>query len=213
MSNKVRNLVVSAMGLFAAIGSAQAQDNIEQPEYDVLKQSDGVELRSYAPYLAAQVTVKAGSSGEASSKGFRQLAGYIFGGNQRADRIAMTAPVTTEAISGSTTIAMTAPVTTSRKEEGAYTVQFSMPSKWTMDTLPIPDNDQIELTPIKTQKRVAYRFTGQRSQARIDEAAAKIGNFMDRENLQAASSIIVAGYDGPSVPTEKKRWEVMQIVK
>tara|TARA_R110000787_G_scaffold221595_2_gene330322 strand:- start:14787 stop:15428 length:642 start_codon:yes stop_codon:yes gene_type:complete len=213
MLNKIRTHLFSIVGLFSAIGSAHAQENIEQPRYDVLKQSDGVELRSYAPYLAAEVTVKAGSSGEASSKGFMQLAGYIFGGNQRADNIAMTAPVTTEARSGSTTIAMTAPVTTSEKDDGVYTVQFSMPSKWTMDTLPIPDNDKIELTQIKAEKRVAYRFTGQRSQARIEEAAAKIGDFMEMEKLEVASSIIVAGYDGPSVPTEKKRWEVMRIVK
>jgi hypothetical protein len=213
MLNKIRTHLFSVVGLFSAIGSAHAQENIEQPRYDVLKQSDGVELRSYAPYLAAEVTVKAGSSGEASSKGFMQLAGYIFGGNQRADNIAMTAPVTTEARSGSTTIAMTAPVTTSEKDNGAYTVQFSMPSKWTMDTLPIPDNDKIELTQIKAEKRVAYRFTGQRSQARIDEAVAKIGDFMETETLEAASSIIIAGYDGPSVPMEKKRWEVMRIVK
>lgn len=213
MSGRIRNLLVSAMGLFTVVGSAQAKEKIEQPRYEVLSQSDGVELRSYAPYLAAQVTVKARSSGEASSKGFRQLAEYIFGGNQRRDKISMTAPVTTEARSGSATIAMTAPVTTSGKADGAYTVQFSMPSKWTMDTLPIPDNDQIELTPIKAEKRVAYRFTGHRSPARIEEAAVKIGDFMERENLQAASSMIIAGYDGPSVPTERKRWEVMRIVK
>jgi hypothetical protein len=213
MLNKIRDLLVSAVGLFTAIGTAHAQENIEQPKYEVLKQSNGVELRRYAPYLAAEVTVKAGSSDEASSKGFRQLAGYIFGGNQGADNVAMTAPVTTEARSGSTTIAMTAPVTTSEKDVGAYTVQFSMPSKWTMDTLPIPNNDKIELVQITAEKRVAYRFTGQRSQARIDEAAAKIGYFMETEKLEAASSIIVAGYDGPSVPMGKKRWEVMRIVK
>lgn len=213
MFNKFHKLLVSVMGSFALTGCAHAQDNIEQPKYDVVKQSDGVELRSYAPYLAAEVTVEAESLGEASSKGFRQLAGYIFGDNKRADKIAMTAPVTTQAKSGSTTIAMTAPVTTSENEDGAYTIQFSMPSKWTMDTLPIPNNEKIELTQIEAERRVAYRFVGRRSKARTDEATAKIEAFLQLEKLEAASSIIVAGYDGPSVPMEKKRWEVMQTVK
>ncbi|QJB69474.1 SOUL family heme-binding protein [Parasphingorhabdus halotolerans] len=195
------------------MGCAHAQDSIEQPKYDVIKQSDGVELRNYAPYLAAEVTIEAGSSDEASNKGFRQLAGYIFGGNQRADKIAMTAPVTTQAKSASTTIAMTAPVTTSKNEDGAYTIQFSMPSKWTMDTLPIPDNDKIELTEIPAEQRVAYRYIGTRSEALIKEAAAKIEDFRKAEDLEAASSLIVAGYDGPSVPQAQRRWEVMQIVK
>lgn len=200
-------------GLLVAIGCAHAQDDIEQPKYDVVKQSDGVELRSYATYLAAEVTVEAGSSNEASSKGFRQLAGYIFGGNQRADQIAMTSPVTTQAKSASTTIAMTAPVTTSENADGAYTIQFSMPSQWTMDTLPIPNNDKVKLAQVKAESRVAYRFAGPRSKTRIEEATAKIEAFLQAENLEAASSIIIAGYDGPSVPTEKKRWEVMRFVK
>ena len=66
---------------------------IEQSQYEMLKQSGRVGLLSYHPYLAAEATVKAGLSGEASSKGFIQLAGHFFGGNQCADKIAMTAPV------------------------------------------------------------------------------------------------------------------------
>ena len=213
MTSKIRNIVGSAVGLLAATGPASAEDKTEQPKYDVIKHSDGVELRHYAPQLVAEVTIEAGSIGQASSKGFGLLAGYIFGGNQGAAQIRMTAPVTTRSKSDGTKIAMTAPVTTSENEDGVYTVRFSMPAKWTMATLPKPNDDKVELIQIEAEERVAYRLVGDRSPARIEKAAAKIDAFLKAEKLETMSPMIIAGYDGPSVPTESKRWEVMRVVK
>ncbi|MGC8478240.1 MAG: SOUL family heme-binding protein, partial [Acetobacteraceae bacterium] len=67
-----------------------------QPRYRVIGHLGPVELRQYGPRLAAETTVR-GSEIEARSKGFRRLAGYIFGANTNAggagSEIAMTAPV------------------------------------------------------------------------------------------------------------------------
>lgn len=213
MVNAIRNLLVAGLGLVVATGIAQAQADIEQPKYDIIKECDGVELRQYAPHLVAEVTVEAGSMRQASSRGFRTLASYIFGNNQGASEIAMTAPVTTQPKSTGTTIAMTAPVTASTNEEGTYIIRFSMPSMWTMETLPMPNDDKVKLTQIGVEKRVVYKLVGDRSEARIFEATAKIHSFLTAENLEEASSVIIAGYDGPSVPAKRKRWEVMRVVK
>lgn len=210
MQKIVRNFALSGIGFLAAMGSAQAQRNVEQPQYEVLKRSAGVELRQYAPQIVAEVKVKAGSLGEASSNGFRPLAAYIFGDNKGAGRIAMTAPVTAQA--EPMKIAMTAPVTTAKNEDGVYTVRFSMPSKWTMDTLPIPNNENVKLVELAPEIRVAYRLVGTRSQERADEAIAKIDTFIASEGLEAVRPIMTAGYDGPSVPINEKRWEIMRIV-
>lgn len=184
---------------------------IEQPRYEVLKEAMGVELRAYAPQIVAEVSVEAGAITEASSRGFRPLAGYIFGDNQGAGQIAMTAPVTTQPVTGAK-IAMTAPVTTAPQGDNTYVVRFSMPSDWTMETLPLPNNPAVKLVELDSQTRAAYRFVGERSQARIDEATAKIVAFLETEGLTAAAPPIIAGYDGPRVPVERKRWEVMVVV-
>jgi hypothetical protein len=64
----------------------------EQQPYNVLKNYDGFELRSYPRHVLVQVTVR-GSFISAGSIGFGPLIRYISGGNQTGQKIAMTAPV------------------------------------------------------------------------------------------------------------------------
>lgn len=214
------NLMLAGIGLFMTFNPAYAQRDIEQPSYEIIMARDALELRRYAPYIAAEVQVEASSVNEASSRGFRPLAGYIFGNNEGSGQIAMTAPVMTQSLPSSNLppsspkqIAMTAPVTTSQDNDGLYTVRFSMPSKWTMETLPIPNDENVKIIEIASEMRLAYRFIGPRNQKKMDEALEKIEAFMVAENLRALSPPIVAGYDGPSVPLDKKRWEIMRIVE
>lgn len=201
---------LAALATMATVAVTHAADNIEGPQYEVTRSEYGVELREYAPYIVAEVTVAASSRDAASSMGFRPLAGYIFGGNTARDEIAMTAPVTTQA--SGTEIAMTAPVTTGATKDGLYTVQFTMPSKWTMDTLPVPNDPSVKLKEIPAATRLAYRFVGTKSQDSIDAADEAIMAYAAREDL-GVSTPIVAGYDGPRTPPAKRRWEVQRVVE
>ena len=108
---------------------------------------------------------------------------------------------------------MTAPVTTSENASGLYTVRFSMPAKWTMETLPEPIDNRVKLRKVPAEYRLAYRFVGRRIQSRIDMAETKISEVMRTNQLQPDSSLIMAGYDGPRVPPNRKRWEIMQVVR
>ena len=96
--------------LLAACSVIGVRAGTEEPKYDVVaRQGTGaseVEIRRYAPRLAAETTVAAASETAARSEGFRRLAGYIFGGNRGQAKIAMTAPVA----QSPEKIAMTAPV-------------------------------------------------------------------------------------------------------
>ena len=79
----------------------------EQTEYTVMKFGNDYEVRLYPSHIVAQTVVK-GNYGDALNRGFRIVAGYIFGGNTKKESIAMTAPVVEQRVSES--IAMTAPV-------------------------------------------------------------------------------------------------------
>ncbi len=105
---------------------------IETPRYHLIKKSNRFELREYEPYLEAQVSVTASDHRAAASKGFGSLADFIFGNNTASHKISMTSPVSAQQTSER--IAMTAPVTVSGS--GEYTVAFSMPSRYSMASLP-----------------------------------------------------------------------------
>ncbi|RYI11678.1 MAG: heme-binding protein, partial [Acetobacteraceae bacterium] len=75
-----------------AAGAETTHKGYEMPPYSVEWQEDAREIRSYGPHLLAEVTVSGSRSG-AIQKGFRVLAGYIFGGNATGEKIAMTVPV------------------------------------------------------------------------------------------------------------------------
>ena len=85
---------------------------------------------------------------EAGNRGFRLLAGYIFGQNRGERKIAMTAPVT----QAPAKITMTAPVTQT-PADGRYVVQFTMPSEYTLETLPEPLDPQEKLREVAGGRR------------------------------------------------------------
>ncbi|MEN3289705.1 MAG: hypothetical protein V7634_4005, partial [Bradyrhizobium sp.] len=103
---------------------------VEQPEYAVEVSDGAIEVRSYAPMIAAEAVVE-GERKAAINAGFKLIAGYIFGANKPNAKIAMTAPVQQQ----KQTIAMTAP-DTQQSTGDAWTVRFIMPKSWTMETLP-----------------------------------------------------------------------------
>lgn len=84
----------------------------ESPKYEVLRSEDNKEIRSYSGYIVAKTKMK-GDFKEVQGDSFRLLAGYIFGNNEKKQKISMTAPVSQEKVSESEKIAMTAPITQS----------------------------------------------------------------------------------------------------
>ena len=134
----------------------------EEPRYTARPLIDGVEIRHYGPRIAAETTVAADEE-SARSAGFRRLAGYIFGGNHQDRRIAMTAPVA-EQVDQRTSqkIAMTAPVAQSLRGEEGWIIRFFMPAKWTMDSLPTPDDERVRLITLPAESVAVLRFTGDR---------------------------------------------------
>ena len=102
----LRRIVLGAM-LGATLFGTDAMA-VEEPAFRSVLHEGAFEVRDYPALVVAEVTVS-GDQKEAASKGFRLLAGYIFGGNKRRQSIAMTAPVAQAPTSEK--LAMTAPVT------------------------------------------------------------------------------------------------------
>ena len=132
---------------------------IEEPAYISIEKKDAFEIREYQPKIIAQVLVN-GTFDTASSKGFRLLADFIFGNNttnEGAKKIEMTAPVVSH--DASEKIEMTAPVLSEEVEKSWY-ISFNMPKQYTKESLPIPNNSEVKIIEVPTEKYAVITFSG-----------------------------------------------------
>jgi hypothetical protein len=204
---KVNILLAVTVALGAAGGSAMAT---EEPTYTVTLKEGNFELRDYPAMVAAEVSVS-GDRSEASSEGFKLLAGYIFGGNTRKQSIAMTAPVI-QASTESEKIAMTAPVLQAG-QSGSWSVRFLMPGSYTLDTLPKPNDARVRLLPVPAARMAVVQFSGL---AREDDIVAQTGllnTFVSSHKLQALGAPTLARYNPPWTPWFMRRNEIMLAVQ
>jgi len=175
---------------------------IDEPNYKVVRAYDTFELRYYEPYRVAETVVDAAAE-EAGNKGFSILAGYIFGQNKGARKIAMTAPVSQTAIK----IAMTAPVAQMAGSKG-YVIQFAMPREWTLETLPEPLDASITLREISARKLAVISYSGTWSQERYEEHLQSLRDAMAQAGLPARGEPVWARYDPPWKPWFLRRNEI-----
>lgn len=180
----------------------------ESLKYTVNTKQKNMEIRSYRGYLQAEVQVTGSSYRSVIEKGFRVLAGYIFGNNISRQSIEMTTPVQ---VSQSQKIAMTTPVTVTGKD--SYTVAFIMPSKYTLETLPIPADKNIRITSIPEHQMAAIRFSGYFNKIQIDEKKQLLDQWLSEQGLETEGDHIVAGYNPPWVPGFFARNEVLIRIK
>jgi hypothetical protein len=180
----------------------------ETLDYAVINKAKEIELRRYPAHLKAEVEVAGSKYQEAIYQGFRILAGYIFGGNLSAAKIAMTSPVQ---VSAPEKIAMTKPVTV--RGDGPYSVAFIMPGKYTLETLPNPKDRQIKITNHNSQVMAALRFSGYFSESKVSQAKHRLQGWLAQEGLEPAGEFIVARYNPPWVPWFLARNEVMIPIK
>jgi hypothetical protein len=177
---------------------------IEEPKYTVVRQYDVFEIREYAPYLVAEVVVP-GPAEEAGNQGFRILAGYIFGKNRGERKISMTAPVTQAP--APVKIEMTAPVTQAAVS-GGFVVQFTMPSEYTLETLPEPLDPQVKLKEIPGARFAVIRYSGTWSERNYTEHLEKLERGVEAAGLRTTGSPIFSRYNAPFVPWFMRRNEI-----
>ena len=180
---------------------------LEEPKYSVLKEYETFEIRSYDSYLVAEVDVE-GAYNETGNEAFRILAGYIFGDNQSSMKMNMTAPVESEAIQPSERMNMTAPVFSNKNING-YTYRFVMESKYTQETLPVPNNSKIRITEIKNRVMAVIGFSGRWSQKNFEKHEQILVNDLKNEGIGVASEAIYARYNAPFTPWFLRRNEIM----
>ncbi len=170
----------------------------EEPRYDVLGKIQGLEIRRYGPRIAdrygpriAAETTVPGDEESARNAGFRRLAGYIFGANMSKSKIAMTAPVSQV-----------------RGPGDSWIVQFYMPSHSTMNTLPTPEEQGVELVEVAAETVAVLRFSGDRSRGTVAARTAELLRVLEKTAWVPNGEPVAWFYDPPWTIPFRRRNEV-----
>ena len=157
---------------------AYRSTKIESPKYTLIKSYDDFEVRQYGSMILAQTVMKSNSYENTSSNGFRTVANYIFGGNEANKKIAMTSPVI--------------------MEMGKDTkMSFVMPKEHSLESLPEPNSDNVELLTVSPKKYAVITFPGYANNKKISKYAKKLLKSLKAEGLETVGNIHFMGYNAP----------------
>lgn len=187
-----RLLAAASALLLGACSVIGVRSGTEEPRFEVIGQQGAVEIRRYAPRLAAETTIAGGTEEAARSEGFRRLAGFIFGANRGQAKIAMTAPVAQAA----ERIAMTAPVVQEAAAEG-WTIRFFMPAKYTQESLPQPEDARVRIVEVPGATMAVLRYSGVPNAAAAARQRAALLAALEEGPWQAAGAAEDWFYDPP----------------
>ena len=199
-------MITSIIALILVVGvlAGPVMSNVEKPEYKVIQSEQNIEIRQYEPMIIAEVEVD-GKREDAIRDGFRLIADYIFGNNTVEQNISMTAPVQQKE---NQKIAMTSPVQQQFAGK-SWQISFIMPSKYNMDSLPVPNNNRVRLKKILTKKFVVIEFSGSNSNENVIGHENQLMNFIEANQINIIGSPKYAFYNAPWTLPFLRRNEVM----
>ncbi len=159
---------------FVSKSSKQTEHHL----YKVVKTFDKFEIRKYDSALFSSVKLTSKGYKESSGSGFRVLAGYIFGDNEKNEKIAMTTPVVMEL--GDTTKML-----------------FKVPQGYTIEKLPRPKNSKIVFEKQEEKMIAAIRFDGWASDEKIKKYTTILMEALAKEKIEHTSKFCFMGYNPP----------------
>ena len=167
----------------------------EQVQYEVVKGSNGIEVRKYPPMLLARVK---GSYDDAS---FSILFKYISGNNEDRKQLAMTAPVVST--TSGTRIPMTTPVISDES-----TFSFILPPMFDFGTAPSPLDRRIELVPLPSRHVATIRFSGRAYDREVMEKSRELLQWLKEQGIRPVGDPFLMRYNSPFAPGFMRRNEV-----
>ncbi len=179
---KITLIILGALGLAFVVVQHFLKYNtnsVESQPYEVLDNKGGFELRYYPSVNIARITSKSTSYDDMSSNGFRQLAGYIFGGNDKNESIAMTSPVQVDV------------------NDSLSTMSFMMPKKYDINDLPTPEDSNVQILQTDEEYVAVISFGGFADNAKIKENSDKLAKLLKENNLLSLGNFRWFGYNPP----------------
>lgn len=168
--------------------------SLPEPDYEVVAEGDGYEVRRYQPVNVAETRVD-GPFEAASDAAYEVLVGYIQGGNQGGRNLPMMAPVLqqhAEALA-----------------ERDWIFRFIMPKEYPSSYLPPPVDARVELRTLPGRTLAALRYGGGWGEARYRRHEAELLEALRADGLTPIGEPAFARYNTAFTPGFLRRNEVL----
>ena len=169
-------------------------DKIEMPAYSVIKKYGSMEIRQYPNMIVAQTMLMQSTQEQKMSGGFRAIAGYIFGGNESNQKIAMTAPVV-------------------MKMGDTASMYFMMPKQYNSTQLPKPNSSKVEIVNERARVLAVIRFGGFSSEMKIEKYKNKLAAIISENNLKTTGPYMYMGYNAPWDVINRRNEVAIEVVE
>lgn len=151
----------------------------ENQKFRLVRTEAQFEIRFYPSSTFAKIYSTGTNYKSVASSGFKKLAGYIFGGNEMKQSIAMTAPVRME---------MT--------DKGS-TMSFVMPDKYKESDLPKPNDSGVHIVKSSPQYVAAISFGGYADDEKIKEKRDVLLSLLKEKEIKVTGEYTFLGYNAP----------------
>jgi len=169
-----------------------SQRNIETYAFTIIDSYETIEIRQYEASLFTSVQMPSNNYRKTSSKGFSVLAGYIFGGNDKEEKIAMTSPV-------------------AMSLKDSTTMLFLVPKKYTRDNLPVPNDSSIEFKDVPEKKVAAISFGGWANDSKIASFKKKLIDVLNSKGIKYIDNFYFLGYNAPMEVFNRKNEIIVEL--
>jgi effector-binding domain-containing protein len=169
-------------------------DGIEMPTYRVIKKYGDMEIREYPTMIVAQTQLSQSSQDQRMSNGFRTIAGYIFGGNERNQKIAMTAPVV-------------------MKMGDTASMYFMMPKQYTTTELPKPNSNKVKIVEEQARVLAVIRYSGFSSEEKIEKYRKRLAAIISENHLNVIGPYMYMGYNAPWDVINRRNEVAIEVVE
>jgi hypothetical protein len=171
--------IITIIIIISIFMSFSIRKKTERQSYRLVKQFDDFEIRYYPKSIMATVTSNTETYMDNSNSNFRRLAGYIFGNNNREDKISMTAPVHMQ------------------KKGNKNEMSFVMPSQYKMEQLPTPRDSSIKLHYSEEGYYAAIKFGGYANNRIIENKEEQLKKLIEQKGYEIIGLFHFLGYNAP----------------
>ena len=152
--------------------------NLSSNRYQIIEKFKEFEIRKYESLFVASNKVNTSLYDKGSSYGFRTLANYIFGQNNKAQKIPMTSPVIMDM-------------------KDSIVMSFIMPKNINEGSVPKPLDSRVKLELRPSEIFAVIRFSGWASDKKIQKKTTELKSLLSREKIKYFGDAVYFGYNPP----------------